>query len=522
MRLLKVIITGVILTTIFFSISPNSTNAEVTSFPKIGEIINGNRNDIVAAFSPTDNILASSGIDAKISLWNTDNLSLITSFKSDSNISELAFNSDGTKLLVKSRERMFVIDVATSEELYSVKNVIDATFDHTGTKLFYIASLNYNNTQVVYWDLINSKEILGYPVPNNAKALDYDSKSEQLAIGFTNGEIGIRDAKTGNHLQTISGIDQYTDTHKLIYSENSGSLFSVVNLNINSSSNHKGILRIFDSSNFKLLNTITLDAISISDLAVSEDGAFYLMQIQNRNNSLNMFEQTRIYDAISNEMLATTTSRISVGNLAINPSFTKLFASGSYYDISNVKRQEIKELIIKTPSNIYAPNEIIDLKLEAVFNDGRTIVIPNEQAKWNTSNNLVTRFIAGKLQANQQGTANITAEYKGLKAIVPVKVSEFTELPTELNVATDKVWEITFSKNVNLQTIKEQNIYIIDQNNTVIPLLYYVESTSKNKVNLIPVKNYESGNIYTIVVKDVSSENNDSLQQFKIKKFTVQ
>ena len=75
---------------------------------------------------------------------------------------------------------------------------------------------------------------------------------------------------------------------------------------------------------------------------------------------------------------------------------------------------------------------------------------------------------------------------------------------------------------MNLQTIKEQNIYIIDQNNTVIPLLYYVESTSKNKVNLIPVKNYESGNIYTIVVKDVSSENNDSLQQFKIKKFTVQ
>lgn len=523
MRITKVVIVSMLFIAMLFSFSqaPVSANSEIADITKIGEVINGAHSESVVAFSPVDNIFASAGSDNKIRFWNSDNLSLIATIKGYEDVYELVFNADGTKLLVRGREILAVVDVATTETVYSVGNAIDATFDSTGTKVFSIVSVSYSSRKVVHWDLTTSKAVLEYQVPSNAVTIDYDAKNEQLAIGYSNSDIGIRDAKTGNHLRNIVGIDKYTDKHKLVYSESNGFLFSIINLNTNQTFDKKGILRIFDSTTFELLYTSTFDNVSISDVVVSEDGAFYIVQTQNRNNSLNMFERTIIYDAISNDVLATTTSSISVGQLAVNPTFTKLFAGGSYYDISGIKRQEIKELAIKTNAKVYAPNEIIDLKLEAHYGDGRTIIIPNEQVKWSTSNNTVARFIAGKLQANQQGIALITAEYKGFKVTIPVEVSAFIELPAEENVAQDKVWDITFSKNVNLQTIKEQNIYIVDENNTVIPLLYYVNNTVKNKVSLIPVKNYQSGKVYTIVVKDVSSENNEVLQQFKIKKFTV-
>ncbi|NLK52571.1 MAG: S8 family serine peptidase [Syntrophomonadaceae bacterium] len=81
------------------------------------------------------------------------------------------------------------------------------------------------------------------------------------------------------------------------------------------------------------------------------------------------------------------------------------------------------------------------------------------------------------------------------------KTDVFTEWDPVFNVPLDKTWKVEFSLPLDISTVKEQNIYVTDNNNTIIPMFYYQGSQSDKNIYVIPIKDYNRGETYTLWIK---------------------
>ncbi|MCY6353719.1 right-handed parallel beta-helix repeat-containing protein [Clostridium sp. ZS2-4] len=90
------------------------------------------------------------------------------------------------------------------------------------------------------------------------------------------------------------------------------------------------------------------------------------------------------------------------------------------------------------------------------------------------------------------------------------------------NVPIDKVWKINFNEPLDINTIKEKNICITDEDENVLPMFYTQNLGKDMSIYIVPVKNYEYGKNYTLWVKDLKSKNGQVLSKNIKMKFTIE
>ncbi|MBW9152924.1 N-acetylmuramoyl-L-alanine amidase [Clostridium estertheticum] len=82
-----------------------------------------------------------------------------------------------------------------------------------------------------------------------------------------------------------------------------------------------------------------------------------------------------------------------------------------------------------------------------------------------------------------------------------VQASTFTSMSSKKDVAASKPWTVSFNKPLSLPTVNTTNIKVVDKDNNYIDIT--VDLTNNNKTVVAqPVKNYDYGKTYTLIVTD--------------------
>jgi len=85
--------------------------------------------------------------------------------------------------------------------------------------------------------------------------------------------------------------------------------------------------------------------------------------------------------------------------------------------------------------------------------------------------------------------------------------------PTVNNIKPDKIWTITFNKDI--ETIR---MNIADKNNIFVPCMVYIKD---NKVTVVPFVNYKEGE-YTLNIESVAAKDGSTLNETVDMKFIVE
>ncbi|MBU3155820.1 N-acetylmuramoyl-L-alanine amidase [Clostridium estertheticum] len=82
-----------------------------------------------------------------------------------------------------------------------------------------------------------------------------------------------------------------------------------------------------------------------------------------------------------------------------------------------------------------------------------------------------------------------------------VQASTFTSMSSKKDVAANKPWSVSFNKALSLPTVNTTNIKVVDEDNNYIEITVVLTNNNKTVVAQ-PVKNYECGKTYTLIVTD--------------------
>ncbi|MCB2306996.1 N-acetylmuramoyl-L-alanine amidase [Clostridium estertheticum] len=82
-----------------------------------------------------------------------------------------------------------------------------------------------------------------------------------------------------------------------------------------------------------------------------------------------------------------------------------------------------------------------------------------------------------------------------------VQASTFTSMSSKKDVVATKPWAVSFNKALSLTTVNTTNIKVVDENNNNIDITVVLTNNNKTVVAQ-PVKNYEAGKTYTLIVTD--------------------
>lgn len=90
------------------------------------------------------------------------------------------------------------------------------------------------------------------------------------------------------------------------------------------------------------------------------------------------------------------------------------------------------------------------------------------------------------------------------------------------SVPINKTWKINFNSSLDMDTIKEKNIYVTDSNGDIIPMFYTQNFGEDMSIYIMPVKNYDYDKIYTLWIKDLKSKNGQVLHKNVKMQFTTE
>lgn len=93
---------------------------------------------------------------------------------------------------------------------------------------------------------------------------------------------------------------------------------------------------------------------------------------------------------------------------------------------------------------------------------------------------------------------------------------------TKNNVSKTKTWEVEFTNSIDISTIKEKNIYVTDSKGTIIPMFYYCTQSNGNIISIIPIKEYTSGETYTLWIKNIKSSDGTILRKYIKMDFSIE
>ncbi|KGX85831.1 M14 family metallopeptidase [Pontibacillus marinus] len=97
----------------------------------------------------------------------------------------------------------------------------------------------------------------------------------------------------------------------------------------------------------------------------------------------------------------------------------------------------------------------------------------------------------------------------------------FTNMKSKQGIKTDHAWTVTFATDVDKESIHQDNIYVLNEQNQKVALQDFV--INGNRVEIKPPKgNYESGRSYTIYVKEIQAPDGKVMKKPVQMQFTTQ
>ncbi|NMM63744.1 transglutaminase [Clostridium sp. P21] len=96
--------------------------------------------------------------------------------------------------------------------------------------------------------------------------------------------------------------------------------------------------------------------------------------------------------------------------------------------------------------------------------------------------------------------------------------SNYTVFTDQQNISTDKTWNVKFSKDIDKNTVTNENVKVIDDTGSSIKLDL---SSSGNIISVKPLVSYTPGKTYTIYVNNIKALNGAALLNPATMKFTT-
>ncbi len=162
----------------------------------------------------------------------------------------------------------------------------------------------------------------------------------------------------------------------------------------------------------------------------------------------------------------------------------------------------------------------------------------NKNVNWTSSNRLIVDVDAnGKLTAISKGTAVIVATTVdgGKTATLTVTVSEkddaisyprvgYKDFGTNTGVSPKKAWSITFSKELDRNSLTDDSVYILNETGGKMPIARLLQKNDKTlEIHLINGLSYESGSTYYLFIEDiVRTKTGEQLSDPVQMKFTIE
>ncbi|OCS91114.1 Ig-like domain-containing protein [Caryophanon latum] len=520
-RFMKVLVAIIFIVSTFApTFQTVQADSSLYKLPTIGNA--GSSSASSAAFSPNGKYLATSN-SRNVLLWNTSSLSLLQEFKAATDsIQNMMFSENGEKLLISAYHRIVQVDVASATQDFEVptldtSSVLNATYSQNGDFIYVLKP----NHLIIFNKDGTMKD--SFSLTNRASNFAYNAKTDEIAISFENGEIIIRQASTGDYVRTITYDGQLADFANVYvqYSPDFKTLYrvyrpkyagdapiTIATLNVEEQYKETPL----HSGKFKY------DFYDIYNFAVSPDNQYLLLKGAPSNDRYNY--KTIIFELATQTAVAEMSTQ-NTNLLIMTTDNRRLFTGNTLYNAEQLPKRQLAGIAITPEQTIIGIDDVQTLQASHVFSDGLQQPLNNTDVKWSSSNSNVATFIAGKLQGVSAGEATITATYNNFSATQKIIVRNYVEQPKETDIAPDKVWTVTFNTNVNVQTIKQQTMYVTNAKGEIVPMLYYVAQTNSKSVQLMPVTPYTPGETYTLWVKDVKSSSNVALEQFTKKQFTI-
>lgn len=175
--------------------------------------------------------------------------------------------------------------------------------------------------------------------------------------------------------------------------------------------------------------------------------------------------------------------------------------------------------------------EILSLEVGQSYKLQATILpldATNKNISWYSSDNKIVKIDSdGNLTALSPGSNIIItakSEDNNLISLCNVNVAKnfnsYNKWEEKNYVPSNKVWTITFNSNLDSNSINTDNLYVLDE--TMQNKLHISASAVNNKVILTPIKNYEPGHFYYLVIeKTVLSTSGKQIISPIIMKFNV-
>ena len=89
------------------------------------------------------------------------------------------------------------------------------------------------------------------------------------------------------------------------------------------------------------------------------------------------------------------------------------------------------------------------------------------------------------------------------------------------NIEPDKIWTIEFNKILDIDTIKESNVYVTNENGHIVPIRYQFPQNTDKTICVEPVDDYISGRTYTLWIRDLKAESGSILNKNVKMEFTI-
>lgn len=165
------------------------------------------------------------------------------------------------------------------------------------------------------------------------------------------------------------------------------------------------------------------------------------------------------------------------------------------------------------------PNTAQTVNTVATYTNGTKRILNASEVSWTSSRPAVATIRNGAINALTTGEAVVFANYNGKTTFFTLKVHNYQELKKKYNVSVKKPWKITLSKPINTNSVTSSNVYVVDSEGKMVPVIHNV---SGKTITVTPMYSYQSGESYTVWVRDIKSSTNVLIKQQTKMEFTVQ
>ena len=513
-RLFKVFLVFIL----FLTFNSNVINADAITLPKVGTLLGANMIQS-SNFSHDDKYIVTAHNNGEVAIWDATNTNIITKWKaSEVNVSKALYNNDSSKIISSDDSGIIKIWDVTSGRLISTidstngaswkRYVRDIVLNKDSSILY---SANYNDKSVRIWDVNSGKMLKEITFTSTPMYLDYNPIDNHIAIVTEDGSLNIRNGSDGSYVLTIPNKDlkgnvKYSSDYKTLFASCRSQKQPIL---LNVENGYKQIS--LNKEDYRIKNGDNYSDIYWNNFDITYDDKYII--VSGDYSSINY-----IFDNNTKKLVVKCNGR---GPVKFNHNGNRVLYENILLDTSQLPDRQLSGIEINAKDSIMKIDEMQDIIVNELFSDGTKKQLELKDVEFKSDNPQVANILYGKLNSYKEGTATITASYRGFTSQIVIKVQNFKILEKQLNVPVDKVWDVKFNMNVDKNTIKEKNIYITDAAGNILPMFYYSEKGQETNIKLMPVKSYKSGETYTIWIKELESTSGVKLKQYTKMEFQI-